>query len=491
MSEQIEKIFQKLTSNLDFDPAKYMVLNELSSDQEKILKNAIDDTFKENFDGDIKKFGGKVNDEEFKKIEEEINKRMANPIFKPFEKDLLKLSKKWMDLLKKSIDSFAFSIVPVKEMPFPTVSFLTVPRITWEKGKLDKMKLDKNGIAYIGEIKGIVTRTTLYGKMKKEEPLFAPHIGELDLAGYKPKPDEKAPKGENLRFVYEIIKSMERKATQNQVTRYDAQYERHGEPICDFLMKDVDLKKTIDKLTSALDSKRQSSNAAIPAMILPLISTSMVIILDEDSGNKKYEAAFEALLKLSAASYDTPNIKKGAALAQAQAAAMTQTAQANTPSGMGIGAMVPQAQAAPQLPVWTEEALAEEAKKRPAAASNLPVWSEEDLAEEAKKRGPAANLPVWTEEDLEKESDRRHGAFNIPEWKEDDKMPSCPKCGYTCRPGWPECPACGASLKSPSTSAPAAPTTTATPAAPQPNKPVEKPSEEKKVDLKPVEEKSK
>jgi hypothetical protein len=485
MSEKVEKMFDKLTNNLDFDPSKYMV-EELSSDQEKILKNAIEDTFKENIDGDIKKFGGKVNEEDFKKIEEEVEKRMKNPIFKPFEKDLEKVSKKWVELLKKSIEAFTYTNVPVKEMPFPSVTFLTVPRITWEKGKLDKMKLDTNGIAYLGEIKGLVTRTTLYGKMKKEDPLFAPHIGDLDLAGYKPDPNEKSPKSENLRFVYEIIKSMGRKATQNQVTRYDAQYERHGEPICDFLMKDEDLKKTLGKLTSAIESKRQTSSASITAMVLPLISTSMVIALDESSGNKKYETAFEALLKLAAISYETPNIKKGAALAQAQAAAMTQAANANTPSGMGVGGMVPQsgpaAPAAPQLPVWTESELAEEAKKRPAAASNLPVWTEEDLAEEAKKRGPAANLPVWTEEDLEKESARRHGAFNIPEWKEDDAMPSCPKCGYTCRPGWPDCPACGASLTEAVTSKPAS-----TPATPSPPPSDEEKPEEKKTDEKPSE----
>ena len=63
-------------------------------------------------------------------------------------------------------------------------------------------------------------------------------------------------------------------------------------------------------------------------------------------------------------------------------------------------------------------------------------------------------------------------------------MPICPKCGYSCRPGWPECPACGASLKSLSVPAPSV-----TPAAPQSNKPVNKPAEEKKIELKPLEEK--
>ncbi|MHA1728566.1 MAG: hypothetical protein ACTSWY_07520, partial [Promethearchaeota archaeon] len=81
------------------------------------------------------------------------------------------------------------------------------------------------------------------------------------------------------------------------------------------------------------------------------------------------------------------------------------------------------------------------------AATNLPVWTEEDLAEEAKKRGPAAtNLPVWTEEDLVEETKKRKGG-SIPKWEEDEELFNCPKCGYKCRPGWKECPGCGAEIK--------------------------------------------
>ncbi|MCP4760851.1 MAG: zinc ribbon domain-containing protein [archaeon] len=449
MSEQLIKMFEKLTNNLENDdPTKHMTFNSLTGDQEKIFENA-SEIISENTSGEIKKFGGSVNEEEFKKLEEEINKRLENAIFKPFIKDLEKSIKKWIELKKKEINSYVYAIIPVKEMPFPSVSFMTVPRIIWEKDKIDKMTLNTDGIAYIGEIQALVTRTVLYGKMGKEEPLFAPHIGQLDLADYKPDPNEKTPKSENVKFIHEIIDSIERKTTQNHVTRYDGQYERHGEPICDFLMKDEKLLKSLSTLTSAIDSKRQTSNAAIPAIVLPLINTSLVISLDESKGSKKYEITFEALLNLAAASYETPNVKKGASI-QAQAAAMTRTASQNSQPGMGVGSMVPQASvapAAPQLPVWTEEALAEETKKRGLPAANLPVWSEEELTEEAKKRGIDTNLPVWTEEDLEQEKKRRGGGFSIPEWEEDKKLNECPKCGYTCRPGWDECPSCGSAIE--------------------------------------------
>ncbi|MBD3350176.1 MAG: hypothetical protein GF364_01665, partial [Candidatus Lokiarchaeota archaeon] len=389
----IEKLFGKIISNLEIDPSKHLNFNELSKDQEKILDKA-EDIFKENLNGEVKKFGGKLNEEEFKKVEDEINKRLENDMFKEERKNLDKLIKKWLDLQKELLNEMCFGIFPLKDMPFPSVSFLRIPRIIWKKGKIDKMDLNTDGIAYAGEIKALVTRTTLYGTPPKKDPLFAPHIGPLDLAGYKPDPEDKAPKNENPRFLYEVIKALDRKTTRNQVTRYDDQYERHGEPICDFLIKDEDLMKSLSKIKSAIDSKRQTSSSAIPAIILTLMSTSLVIVCDENSRSQKYENAFEALIKLAAASYETPNVKKTDQI-ESQAAAMTQAAQANTPPGQGIGSMTPQGgpssapspppqSSGPQLPVWTEEELAEEAKKRGGPATNLPVWTEDELAEESK-----------------------------------------------------------------------------------------------------------
>jgi hypothetical protein len=339
-NDNLDKLFEKITQGLEIDLSKYLVPNELSTEQDKIFSKA-KETLEKNLNGEIKKFGGKVKEEEFKKIEDELNKRLNDESYKDERKNLEKIVTKWIELKKSQINNFLFAIFPLKEMPFPLCSFMTIPRITWTKDKLDKMSLNTNGIAFAGEILALVTRTTLYGRPMKNSPLFAPHIGPLDLAGYKPDPNEKGSKSENPRFIFEIIESLDRKTTQNHVTRYDDQYERHGEPICDFLMKDEDLMKTLSNLTSAMDSKRQSSNAAIPAIVLTLINTSLVIVTEESTSKDKYDICFESLIKLSAACYETPGVKKGAANA-AQATAMTQAAQAQTPPGMGVGAMVPQ-----------------------------------------------------------------------------------------------------------------------------------------------------
>jgi hypothetical protein len=373
-----------------------------------------------------------MDQDEFKKIEDEVSKRLENVIFKPFLKDLEKIVKKWLELKLQELNGTIILFIPIKEMPFPAVTFLNVQRIVWEKDKLEKMTLNSHCIAYIGEIEAIVTRTVLYGKMAKEEPLFAPHIGQLDLAGYKP--DLKiSPKSEDIRFLYEILQSLERKSTQSQVVRYHAQYERHGEPICDFFMDNDELIKSMKKLTSAIESKRQMSNASIAGAVIPLINSSMVLCMDENHSNKKYEICFEAILKLGATSYKTPNIKKDSMVPA---------------PGLGIQTSSIPMQVQPQIPVWTEEDLAEDAKKRRESSNlNLPTWSAEELEEEAKKRGSGVNLPMWTEEDLEKDMKQRHGGSSIPDWKEDENLVSCPKCGYSCKSDWNECPVCGAGLK--------------------------------------------
>lgn len=437
-NEQLEKMFEKLIYNLEIDLAKFIhpLDSEPTSEQKKIIQDATG-ILENNINGDIKKSAIKIDQDEFKIIENEVSKRLENVIFKPFLKDLDKIVKKWLGLKLQELNNTIILVIPVKEMPFTAgkVTFLTVPRIVWEKDKLEKMTLNNHCIAYIGEIEAIVTRTVLYGKMAKEEPLFAPHIGQLDLAGYKP--DLKiSPKSEDVRFLYEILQSLERKSTQSQVVRYHVQYERHGEPICDFFMDNEELIKSMKKLTSAIESKRQMSNASIAGVVLPLINSSIVLCMDENHSIKKYEVCFEAILKLSATSYKTPNIKK----------------ESMVPApGLGISTPSIPMQAQPQIPVWTEQELAEDAKKRGASSSiNLPTWSEKELEEEAKKRGASSsiNLPFWSAEELEEEAKKRSSGSSIPEWKEDDNLVSCPKCGYSCKSDWNECPVCGTGLKS-------------------------------------------
>ncbi len=310
MTEQVEKMFEKLLSTLQLDNSKFFS-EELSPDQEKIKKQ-VEEILGKNIDEEIKAVGGKLDVEEFNKIESEIQKQLENPIFKPYEADLKKLVEKWLLNKKNEFSHHLFLVWKVKEFPFPTVTFLTVPQIVWEKGKADRMKLNSDRIAFAGEIEALATRTVLYAKISKEDPLFAPHIGALDLAGYKPEASDETPKTQNIQFVKEIITSLDRKSTQSQVTRYSSQYERHGEPICDFFIGKDDLGKTMNKLTSAIDSKRQNSNAAVCGIILPLIKSTMVLTTDESSGmsTKKLETCFEGLLKFAAATYQSPNVKK-------------------------------------------------------------------------------------------------------------------------------------------------------------------------------------
>ncbi len=428
-------MFEKLLSALQLDNSKFFS-PELSPDHEKI-KKAVEEILGDNIVEEIKAVGGKIDIEEFNKMESEIQKQLQNPIFKPYEADLKKLVEKWLLHKKNEFAHHLFLVFKVKDFPFPSVSFLTIPQITWEQGKADRMKLNTDRIAFCGEIEALATRTVLYAKIAKEDPLFAPHIGNLDLAGYKPDAADETPKSQNLLFVKEILASMERKSTQNQVTRYDSQYERHGEPICDYFMQQDGLKKVMSKLTSALDSKRQNSNAAICGIVLPLIKTTMAITTDESSGmsTKKLETCFEGLLKFAAATYQSPNVKKGNDISQA-------------PVGGALTPQSPAATSGPQLQTWTTEGLAAEAAKRAASTTpNLPVWNEEDLIKETANRG-GINLPTWTEEELDEERNRKMGTgMNVPDWKPDQTLITCPKCGYACKPEWGDtCAMCDAPL---------------------------------------------
>jgi len=433
LTEQVEKMFEKLLSSLELDNSKFFS-EELNPDQEKIKKQ-VEEILGENIHEEIKAVGGKLDVEEFNKIESQIQKQLENPIFKPYEADLKKLVEKWLLHKKNEFQHHLFLVWKVKEFPFPSVTFLTVPQIIWEKGKADRMKLNSDRIAFSGEIEALATRTVLYAKISKADSLFAPHIGNLDLAGYKPEASDETPKSQNIRFVKEIIGSLDRKSTQTQVTRYDSQYERHGEPICDYFMQNDDLKKSMNKLTSAIDSKRQNSNAAVCGIVLPLIDSTMAITTDESSGmsTKKLETCFEGLLKFAASTYQSPNVKKGNDISSAPSPGLTPQA--------------PAVSSGPQLQTWTVEGLQAEAAKRAASTTpNLPVWSEEDLIKETAGR-TGVNLPMWSEKDLEEEKNRKMGTgLNVPDWKPVDGLVGCPKCQYKCKVEWGTCPMCDAPL---------------------------------------------
>jgi len=267
--------------------------------------------------------------------------------------------------------------------------------------------------------------------MKDEEPLFAQLMGDLDLVDYKLEDSDKSPKSQIYPYVSAIITSLDSPATRSQLGKYHEGYQRHGEPICDFLMNKKDLLAAMEKLNSGLESNRIKADIAITAIAIPLPSdkTSLVLVTDEGKDSSKFSRCFEGVLRFSAACCEAPSINT---------AEQQQTTAIRTPGGQ-------------ELKEWTAEDLAKEAQKRGTAIpSGLEEWSEEDLTKLAEERGGGLpeGIEVWTEEELEELSRKRQGGLDIPEWKPDQELAECSKCGYSLRKGWSECPICGTPIGS-------------------------------------------
>ena len=131
MSEQ--KLFQVFVNKLEFDPADYLVSgeeHELTDFQKKMIESATS-IMKDNIMGEIKSFGGnlKVNDEKFKELENRANEELQNEEYDDIKKELKNYTKKLRELIEKT----CVVIIPVKEMPWVDVLFLTVTRITFDK----------------------------------------------------------------------------------------------------------------------------------------------------------------------------------------------------------------------------------------------------------------------------------------------------------------------------------------------------------------------
>jgi hypothetical protein len=290
-----------------------------------------------------------------------------------------------------------------------------------------------NAIAYYGEIKCFVGRTTVYGKIKDQEPLFAPFTGNIDLGGYKLDESQKEPKSHIFPYVSAIINSLDSTITKNQLSKYHEEFQRHGDPICDFLMKDSDLNDSMGKITTAIESERVKSDTAVCSIIVPLPSEkkSIVLISDEGQGQPRFGNCFEALLKLSASCCQIPSPAPQQPISGGQVSGPS-AGVVRTPGGQ-------------ELKSWTAEELANEAQKRLATQPNLPTWNEEDLHKLAEERGSGIpeGMEVWKEDDLQELAEkRRRGGLNIPEWKPDQDMTECASCGYGLRPGWTKCPVC-------------------------------------------------
>ena len=447
MADVTEKHFIKITNALKFDLQNHLIEGELSENQEKYATWAID-MVKKNIPAEEspKKWGGKVNEDALAEIEEQIQKFLENPVFKEFKDNLEKPLAKYVEKLKEVIEETVMVTIPLQDMPFPEVTFRVIPYVTWKDDKISKLKVETGRIVFTADIAGIISRTILFGKMKDADPLFAPLIGELDMADYKPDADAKGPLSKNVEFVDQVITALDRPSTRNHVVRYHREYERIGQPICDFLMRDEQLLEILSGLDSALDTKRQTSNAAIIVFAYKQDNSTFILVQNEGGRSAtNMEDTFHAILNFSSALFEVPSTKKAVNVSGVQTEGSSEEAAAtsegggaaSSPSGGGS------APAAPKLAMWTEEELAEESKTRGLPSQDLAVWTEDELEAQAEERGVDLNLPVWTEEDLQQESKRRMGEIDIPEWTAEDGLPECVECGYTLQPGWSTCPVCG------------------------------------------------
>ncbi|NHJ21215.1 MAG: hypothetical protein EAX91_09745 [Candidatus Lokiarchaeota archaeon] len=419
------KLFEIFINSLNFDVSEYLV-DELTDLQKDIINDA---TFilKDNIVGEVKSFGGSVkkNEEKFKEFMKQAEAELEDDKYKDIKKKLKEYLKKLSELVIKT----CVAIIPVKEMPWVDVVFRTIPRIVYD----DKVELLDNSIAYYGEIKCFLGRTTLFGKIKDQDPLFAPFTGNLDLGGYKLDTSKEEPKSHIFPYIGALINSLESVIVKNQLAKYHEEFQRHGDPICDFLMKDDELINSMKKVSTALDSGRISSDIAVSSIVVPLPSDkkSIVIVIDENPENSRYGNCFEATLRLSASCCQVPS--------QGQQE-QSQGAPISTPSTGGV--RTPGGQ---ELKTWTAEELANEAQKRLAGQPDLPAWSEEELVKFSEERGSGIpeGMEVWKEDELlELAEKRRRGGLNIPEWEPDQDMAECASCGYSLRPGWTTCPVC-------------------------------------------------
>lgn len=423
MSEQ--KLFNIFLNKLDFHLSEYMISNEeqeLTEFQKKAIENATS-IMKDNIIGEIKAFGGnvKINEEKFKELEKKADEELKSEEYEDIKKELKNYTKKLRELIEKT----CVAIIPVKEMPWVDLLFRTVPRIIFEK----KLELLDNSIAYYGEIKCVLSRPIIFGKMKNEKPLFAPIMGTIDLGGFKLDETQKEPKTQNFSYISAIVNSFDSIVTKNHLGKYHEGYQRHGDPICDFLMNNNELINSLEQITSGIESERVTSDIAVYSIAIPQTAdkTTLVLVSDEGKDPNKYSRCFEALLRFSAECCNVPSQQPHTPTH----VAAQQRDTVRTPGGQ-------------ELKTWTAEDLAEEAQKRMTTQPDMPAWTEEDLEKFAADRGTGLpeGMEVWTEDELQDLARKRQGGLDIPEWNVDESLKECVKCGYGLRPGWSRCPVC-------------------------------------------------
>jgi hypothetical protein len=378
---------------------------------------------KNNIIGGLKSFGGsiKAHEEKFKELEKRAAEELENEQYEDIKKELKSYVKKLRELIEKT----CAVIIPVKEMPWVDILFRSVPRIVFDK----KVELLDNAISYYGEIKCVISRPTIFGKMDGEKPLFAPVMGTVDLGGYKLDESEKGPKSQIYSYVSALINSLDSTMTRNHLGKYHEGYQRHGDPICDFLMKDDELVNSLERVTSSIESNRFSSEIAVISIAVPQPEdkTTLLVVVDEGKEPNHFSICFEALLRFSAECCNVPTQPPSVP----SQAAPQQPGGVRTPGGQ-------------ELKVWSAEELASEAQKRMESQPSMPEWTEDELTKLASERGTGIpeGMEVWTEDDLQELARKRQGGLDIPEWEPDKEMNECLKCGYALRPGWSRCPVC-------------------------------------------------
>lgn len=435
------KSFEMLINSLKFEISDYLVLNELTEFQKEEIDNATI-ILKDNIVGEVKKLGGNIkkNEEKFKEFVNRAEKELEKDSYKDIRKEFKNYVKNLRELINKS----CIAIIPVKEMPWVDVIFRTNPRIIFEK---KHTHLLDNAISYHGEIKGVISKPTIYGKMKNTEPLFAPLMGALDLESQKFEKSQEGSLSQNFPYINAIMLSLDSVSTRSQLVKYHEGYQRHGEPICDYLMKDSQLMKVMEKVFSGIESKRLNLDMAVCGIAIPQLTnnTTLLLITDESSDSNRFTKCFEALLRFSAACCEAPPsckanvVQQSGQMPQAAQSQASATSVLRTPGGQ-------------ELKVWSQEELAEASQKRTTSiSSGMEAWSQEDLTRLAEKRGNGLpeGMEVWKEEELTELASKRQGGLNIPEWKPDKKLNECSKCGYSLRPGWSKCPICETPVSNP------------------------------------------
>ncbi len=413
--------------------------NKLNDYQESVLNQAIS-ILKLNTVGEVIKKGGNIKNSEpqYQNLLKSFEEKLDQEPYKKQKNDCKDFLKLYFKTLKQKIAKTAFATIPVKEMPFSDVNFINLPNISL---KNDKPELFDNLIMYLGEIKCLLPRGIIYGKFESADPLFAPVMKDIEQISSNEQPSTENPESKQLEYIETIVEKLESPELKGFLINFHENFERRGNPSCDFLNQKNNLLEVMSKLTTSIDSHRKASDIAISAIAIPQPSKKMtlILVLNESPEENRFETCFEALLTFSASCCEASNYLGADS---EQAVNGTESSQLS-----GDNKSVIRTPGGQEINVWTQEELAEEASKRNLNATppDVEVWTEAELEELAKKRGTGIpeGMDVWDEESLKKlAEERQKGGLNIPKWEPDENMKVCAHCGYALRPSWKKCPIC-------------------------------------------------